>query len=171
MFRIKTVAPEAAEGMVAEIYGQFPPGVGVPHAIRMMSASPEFLARKVQDLKQWHEHETITAPMQKAMRMLISAEVQLPGCQAANATMLELGGLTAEQVATFSGPVEGWPLGEKANALVHFVVTHVTSRRPAAAGDLDRLRDLGWSDAEIFEGMAFGGMVLGVTSIVAVLKE
>jgi hypothetical protein len=171
MFRIKTVAPEAATGKIAEIYGQFPPSVGVPHAIQMMSASPDFLSRKVQDLQLWKDHKSITVPMQKALRMLISGSADMPSCRNANATMLELGGLAAEQVAAFDGPVENWPLAPRENALVHFVFEHVTQRKPAEAAVLDSLRDMGWEDSDIFEGLAFGAMVYGMIAVVAVLKK
>ncbi len=171
MFKIKTVAPEVATGQVAEIYGQFPPAVGVPHAIQMMSASPEFLARKVSDLKNWKDHKSITVPMQKAMRMLISGDADMPSCRDANAKMLELGGLAADQVSAFAGPLEGWPLAARENALVHFVVEHVTKRQAADPATITGLREMGWDDADIFEGLAFGGMVLGVVAMVAVLKK
>ena len=135
MFKIKTVAPAEATGQVAEIYAQFPAEVGVPHAIQMMSASPDFLGRKMQDLKFWQAHPTLTPVMQRAMRMLISGAAGLDSCRDANAAMLRMGGLAADQ------------------------------------SEIDRLCELGWSDAEIFEALAFGGMVLGVTSVVAVLKK
>ncbi len=168
MFKIKTVAPQEATGAIAEIYGQFPPSVGVPHAIQMMSASPDFLARKVEDLKNWQGHRSITVPMQKAMRMLISGDADMTSCRDANAAMLELSGLDAEQVKAFAGSVDQWPLAPRENELVQFVVEHVTRRQPADPATIEKLREMGWTEADIFEGLAFGGMVLGVVAMVAV---
>jgi len=171
MFKLKTIAPDEAQGQVADIYSRFPSAVGVPQAIRLMSASPDFLGRKMQDLQYWHEHATISPAMQRAMRLLISVAAGLDRCREANVAMLQLGGLTADEVAAFSGPVDTWPLGDKGNALVHFVTEHITSSQPALPARIEQLRELGWRDAEIFEGLAFGAMVHGVTTMVAVLKK
>ena len=171
MFKIKTVAPEEATGMVAEVYAKFPPEMGVPAAFQMMSASPALMAAQLKQMESWSHHETIGEQAQAALRMLIAGHNELTSCREFNGRIMQMSGLGEDQVAAFSGPVEGWPLGEKLNALVHFVATHVPTRKPAAEADLDHLRELGWSDQEIFEGMSYGGMVMGVTSVVKVLKK
>ena len=171
MFKIKTVSAEEATGQIAEVYGKFPPHMGIPAAFQMLSASPPLMAAQLQMMGFWNDHETFGDQAQTAMRMLISAHNELSACRDFNGKYLMMLGLDENQVAAFSGPVEGWPLDEKSNALIRFVVEHVTRRKPAAEEDLDYLRKLGWSDQEIFEGISYGGMVMGITSVTVVLKK
>jgi hypothetical protein len=171
MFKLKTIAPEEATGLVADAYQSFPPELGVPNAFRMMSASVRSLELRLTQMGFWKNHPTFDSLSQSAIRYLFTDGPELAGCREANSTMLAMAGLTATQIDSLRSDVSSWPLGEKNNALVHFVVRSLKDKRPADTAELDSLRDLGWSDPEIFEALDYGAMVMGTTTMVAILKK
>jgi len=171
MFKLKTIAPQEATGTVAEAYSAFPPQIGVPASFRLLSASPQRMMKRLAEMQGWSEHPTFDPLMQTTIRYLFAAGAGLPQCRQDNGTLLRLRGLDDEQMASLEGDPAGWPLGERRNALVHFVYDTLHRRRPAQVDELDRLRGAGWSDAEIFEALEYGSMVQATITLVALLKE
>jgi len=171
MFGIRTVDPADAAGKVAEIYEQFPPELGIPPTFRMLSASPALMERQWQTMQFWQANEALSRPFLVAVRYLMTGLLGLSECQAINGKLLRIIGLSAEEVEALSGDPADWPLSEPEQALLEFVVRSVPERRSASADELSRLRDLGWTEATILEALAYGGMVLGTVSCMAVLAD
>lgn len=155
---ISTVAPEQAEGKVAEIYGQIHQMMGrVPNAFQMYSSSPALLEQQMQQISYFMQHPTLSFPLLAMVRMLVSQNNDCQYCIGLNEGMLiQMAGLTVEQVAaTRRNPVDA-PLPDKDKAMLLLVLKATKTPKLVDKSDLDKLRALGWSDGDIMDAVSHG---------------
>ena len=155
---ISTVAPEHADGKVAEAYGQIQQMMGrVPNAFRIYSSSPALLEQHLQQVTYYMQHPTLSFPLLAMVRMLVSQDNDCQYCVGFNEGMLmNRAGLTLEQVAaTKRNPAEA-PLPEKEKAMLLLVLQATKSPQMVEKKDLDQLRALGWGDGDIMDAVYHG---------------
>ncbi|GBL45540.1 hypothetical protein SFMTTN_1350 [Sulfuriferula multivorans] len=155
---IQTVASDQATGKVAEIYRQIEKAFGrVPNALQMSSSSPGMLEQQWQSIGYYMNHPTLGFPLLTMVRMLVSQENHCDYCVGFNAAMLiNQCGLTPEQVAlTKQNPAQA-PLADKDKAMLLLVLKAVSTPEAVNAVDLQKLRDLGWSDGDILDAVSHG---------------
>jgi uncharacterized peroxidase-related enzyme len=164
MSLIETVPVESATGDVAAIYQQMQSALGmVPNAFRIRSASPQQLKMMFESVGYYMQHPRLSPALLACVRMLVSVDTNCVYCIDFNAGMLiNRLGWTPEQVAATKADPSAASLPDKDKAMLLFVLKAVRDSLSITAADLDALRKLGWSDADIVDGLSHGAsMVAG----------
>jgi len=161
MTLIQTVSPENATGDVAAIYEQIKERFGfIPTVMQMRSASPALLRIMLEGLSYYLEHPTLSGPLLACIRMLVSQRNRCDYCIDFNTGLLiEMFGWTADQVAATRADVSAANLDAKDKAMLGFVVNGTADPLAVQASDLDALRTLGWSDADILDALNHGAFM------------
>lgn len=161
MTLIQTVSPERATGDVAAIYEQIKKRFGfVPAVMQMRSASPALLRPMLEVQSYYMEHPTLSGPLLACIRMLVSQRNECVYCIDFNTGLLiEMFGWTADQVAATRDDISAANLDEKDKVMLGFVVKGTANPLVVQASDLDALRALGWSDADILDALNHGAFM------------
>ena len=169
---IHTVAPESAEGQVKEIYNQIENAFGsIPNALQIYSSSPALLARQWQQIGYYMQHPALGFNLLALMRMLISEVTHCEYCVGFNEAMLvNMGGLTMEQIAATKKDPHAAPLSDKDKAMLLFVLKATTAAATVNQADIAALKALGWSDGDILDGLNHGAYMLAGDTIFNTLK-
>lgn len=169
---ISTVIPEQASGKVAEVYGKIQQMTGrVPNAFQLYSSSPVLLEQQMQQIAYYMQHPTLSFPLLAMVRMLVSQHNDCQYCVGFNEGMLmQMAGLTPEQVAaTRSNPADA-PLPDKDKAMLLFVLKATKTPKIVEKSDLDQLRALGWSDGDIMDAVYHGARNVAVDIVFNAFK-
>jgi uncharacterized peroxidase-related enzyme len=149
---IKTVKPEEATGKVASIYQIFKERMGfVPNAFVIRSSSPELLQGQANALGYYWNHETLSRKLQAFIRLTTSIAYQCEYCVNMNTGMLLQSGVTLEEIEATKKNLLNAPLSEKEAGMLAFVVKVIKDSNSTTAGDIDHLRELGWTDKDILD--------------------
>jgi alkylhydroperoxidase family enzyme len=169
---IHTDTPETAEGQVKEIYDQAIKAFGsVPNALQIYSSSPALLARQWQQIGYYLQHPTLGFHLLAIMRMLISEDTHCEYCVGFNeAMLLNMGGLSMEQIAATKKNPQDAPLSDKDKAMLIFVLKATRDATSVNQGDIAALRTLGWTDGDILDGLGHGAYMLAGDTILSALK-
>ncbi len=146
---ITTTSPSAAIGAVAEMYRRQQAAWGyVPNYARVFCHRPEVMARWGQLLAE------IKRPLDKRRFELVTFaaahELRNSACALAHGTALREFFSDAQIVAIAEGRVEGL-LSAAEQAMLHFSRQVAKDAALVTAADVEALRALGHSDAEIFD--------------------
>ncbi|NTV94515.1 MAG: hypothetical protein HGA75_03760 [Thiobacillus sp.] len=172
MSLLQTVSPDAATGEVAEAYAWLSRAWGrVPNAFTLMSPSPFLLKQQVEYIGRFASHASLTPPLLACIRMLVSCQTRCDYCIDVNAGLLiNMMGWTPEQVAAAQADPAAANLPERERALLAFVLKVTREPLAVAAADLDALRALGWSDAEILEAANYGARMVAADLLLNAFK-
>lgn len=158
MALIATVAPDKANGKVAEVYSSINKVFGrVPNAMQVYSASPTLLEQQWGGMTYYLRHPALSFPLLTTIRMLVSQENKCGYCIGMNGSLLiNMAGWSVDQVnATKQNPGAA-PLAEKEKAMLQLVLKTVNERKPINKFELDALVQLGWSESDILDAVAHG---------------
>ena len=158
MFMIDYVTQEKAEGAVKDIYGSFPPEVGVPAPVLLYSASQDYLLKQMAVLKGFMDNDAYDPPLLAALRFVGASTACFGFCTDFNRNLLGKMGLKAEEIeALRTDPSQGFDPREA--ALIGFVSKAVTSPDEVVQADIDAVRGQGWTDEQIFECTAYAAQM------------
>ena len=165
MFLIDTVAPEAATGAVAEVYGMFPPHIGIPLSMQLFSASPGLMARQADTLGYYVGHDTLGHALKAAIRYVSARREGYEPCVEFNGGMLCAMGMTPADLEALMHDPASTPLEAREAALVSFV--HKVQETPESVerADVDALCALGWSQGDVFDALVHGASLAGPASV------
>ena len=164
MSLIETVPVESATGDVAAVYQRMQDAMGmVPNVLRLRSTSPFLLKQMAESLGYYMQHASLSPALLACVRMLVSVRTNCAYCIDFNAGLLiNVLGWTPEQVMATKADPGAANLPAKDKAMLLFILKAVGDALSIASADVDSLRQLGWNDAEILEGLSHGAaMVAG----------
>ena len=169
---IHTVTPEHAEGQVKEIYDQAMKALGsIPNALQMNSSSPDLLSRQWQQISYYMQHPTLGFPLLAMIRMLVSQANHCEYCVGFNEAMLiNMAHLSHEQVAATKQNPANAPLSDKDKAMLLFVLKGTKNASSIGQEDITALKQQGWSDSEILDGLSHGAYMLAGDTILSAFK-
>ncbi len=172
MASIKTQAPETATGEVADIYAQITNFFGgVPTPLRVLSANPLWLRQQVEAMGYYMSHPTLSFATLATLRMLVSMGTECAYCIDRNAAFLiERAGWTADQVAAAKTDLDKSPLSERERAMVKVAVKASKAPRTVSEADIESLRALGWSDADILDGIQHAARMVAMDILIDAFK-
>ena len=156
MFKIATVSPEDATGPIADLYGLYPDSRGIPEVVRLMTASPGFLAAYGGMMDFWKSHKTLSFHVLAAIRYLASEECQFNCCIDHNAQLLMASGMSGDELIEMKKDPRNGPFEPRENELLAFVLDAMRDKAAATPERIEKLRELGWTDPEIFEATFHG---------------
>jgi alkylhydroperoxidase family enzyme len=164
---IKTIKPEDATGELAQIYAQIKALRGtVPASSQLWSTSPELLKQQMSFIGYYIKHETLSAPLLACVRILVSGQTNCKYCVDFNSGMLvNMMGWSIEDVEELKTISKSSKLTPKENAILTFVAKSVKNNTKADEKELDALRTLGWSDADILDAVQHGARMLAIDII------
>ena len=166
MFILKTVRPEDATGKVAEAYSVFPKGFPVPEPLVLMSASPELVQLQSQVIRHFMTHSKLDAGLLSMIRYLAANEFDYPFCINLNSGLLKTaGGFSDADLEALKAHPENAPLEETQKALLLFVLKVIRTPEQVEAGEVDKLREMGWSDQDIFDAAFHGAAMIGMAKL------
>ena len=166
MFLLDHVAPENAQGNVAEAYGIFPPGFPVPAPLVMMSASPDLCALQSNAIRYFMTHERIDHGFFAILRFVLAHEYDYPFCRDLNAGLLKhAAGLTDAELASFAKNPESAPLEEEQKALLLFVLKTLRDPKSVNKRDIDALHAHGFTDQDIFDAAYHGANFVAASTL------
>ena len=169
---IQTVTPDVAEGQVKEIYSQIESAFGsVPNAMQIYSSSPALLTRQWQQIGYYMQHPSLGFNLLAMMRMLISEATHCEYCVGFNEAMLiNMGGLSSEQIAATKRNPQDAPLSDKDKTMLLFVLKATTAPSTVNQADIAALKAQDWSDGDILDGLNHGAYMLAGDTIFNAMK-
>jgi hypothetical protein len=157
MFILKHMKPEGATGKVADAYAVFPKEFPVPDPLVLMSVSPELTEIQSGIIRHYMTHEKLDVGLLAMIRLLVASEEDYQFCVNMNMGLLKMaGGMTDEELKALRKNPETAPLEEFQKALLLFVLKVVKTPEDITENDVESLRQLGWSDKDIFEASFHG---------------
>lgn len=162
MTLLNTVSVDEADGDVAKVYKQLNAALGrVPNAFRLLSPSPALLQQQFDFIGYYVRHPRLSPPLLACIRMLVSQGTSCRYCIDLNAgVLINHLGWSQEQVAAAQADPAAANLPEAEKALLLFVLKAVREPLSVDAADLDALRALGWSDADILDAANHGARMV-----------
>lgn len=166
MFILNHVKPEEATGKVAEAYAVFPPEIPVAEPMLMMSASPDLAFLQSNVIRYFRSQEKLDLGLLATIRYLVASEFDYPYCQTFNAGLLQqAGGMSAADLENMRSHPEKAPLEESQKELVLFVLKAVKTPEKVTKADVEKLRQLGWSDQNIFDATYHGAFMRTISIV------
>jgi alkylhydroperoxidase family enzyme len=155
---IQTVSPHQASGKVAQIYTQIEQRFGRIHnGFQMYSASPDLMEQLAQQNAYYLQHPTLNFALLAMIRMLVSEQNNCTYCIGFNeALLIEHCDLSPEQLAATRRDPASAPLNEKDKAMLLFVLKGTKDPKSIGSAHLDALRNFGWTDRDIIDGLFHG---------------
>ena len=162
MALIETVEPDKAEGQVKEIYEFMRENAGIiPAPLQLASASPWMLDMVWQSIQYFSQHPNLGFGLLSSIRYLVAQHYDYAFCTGFNRKMLNMQGLSDEDIDKMEkDPLEA-PLDDKDRAMVAFVVKAIKTPDAVEKQDVDGLHDLGWADSDILDALTHGTNMVG----------
>lgn len=172
MSLIQTVAPESAEGEVAEIYAQIEQAMGsVPNALRIWSASPLLLRQQWEFIRYSMQHPSLSGALLACIRLLVSHGNHCTYCVDLNTAMLInlFGWAPGEVEAMLDNPARA-KLEHHERAMLGLALKAVTHSSSVGAADIAHLREQDYSDQDILDAIAHGARMAAADLVLNALK-
>jgi len=171
MALLNLTEPGEATGRVAEIYDTMINTMGfIPNAFKVFSPSAHVLDKQFGNLGFYMRHKTLGGKLLAFIRLLVSEQEHCAYCVGMNSGILLQYGVLPESIAAIKQDPSKAPLEKNELALLLFVLKVVADSNSTTQSDVDALRSLGWTDADILEATYHGATQVGVDKIFNAFK-
>ena len=171
MSLLNLIEKDDATGRVAEIYETMIKNMGfIPNAFKVYSPSEYVLDKQFANLGHYMRHKTLGGKLLAFIRLLVSEQEQCAYCVGMNSGILLQYGVLPEMLAGIKQDPSTAPLDEKELAMLLFVLNVVKNSNGIVQEDVDKLRNLGWSDTDILEAAYHGTSQIGADKIFNAFK-
>ena len=164
---IQTYEPNEATGELKALYDEIIALRGrVGNNAKITSVSPEILRQQLEFIKYYMEHPTLSMELLAAIRVMVSSGEECEFCVDFNTGLLiNMAGWTLEQVQAMRQDMDKANLQTREKALLKLVVKAVQDSNSVTANDLDKLREMQWSDKDILDAVNHGARMLATDII------
>jgi alkylhydroperoxidase family enzyme len=171
MSLLKIFGPGKAPPEIEGVYKSFMDKVGmVPPPLLMYSVSPGIQSLQAEMFNYYRERSNLSPLLTALIRYLTAVALEMEPCIEFNAKVLTVQGLSEEQVHNIRVNPASAPLGEKDGWLLAFVIKAVQAPETVSEGYVEKLRDLGWTDTDIFDALHLSCMMVGMERMMKALK-
>ncbi|MBK7028747.1 MAG: hypothetical protein IPH45_05885 [Bacteroidales bacterium] len=171
MALIQLIDKEEASGRVAEIYESMLNTMGfIPNAFKVFSPSAHVLENQYKNLGYFMRHKSLGGKLLAFIRYLVSEQEQCKYCVGMNSGILLQYGVLPDDLAAIRENPSLAPLEQKELQLLLFVLKVIRNSNSIVQEDVDALKELGWSDADIVEATYHGTTQVGVDKIFNAFK-
>lgn len=170
---IQTIKPEDATGELAELYGNITAMRGrVSNSAQIFSASPELIKQQMSFIEYYMlKQKSLSMPLLASIRMLISDKNSCSYCVDMNTSILiNMLGWTPKEVEAMRADPQNAKLDANEKAMLLFVLKAVRTPHDVNAHDVQKLRDLGYSDGEILDATNHGARMSAIDIIFDAFK-
>lgn len=162
---------DEATGTVADIYKSMIDAMGrVPNAFKMYSVSEELLAKQYEGLVYFMAKSGLSGKLLAFIRLLVSHYEQCEYCIGVNTGILMQYGVLPDQIAGIREDPSTAPLPENELRLLIFVLKAVNSPASIDENSLLPLRNVGWTDKQIFDATFHGAMQVASDKLLVAFK-
>ena len=171
MALIQTVSPENAEGDVKEIYDTLQKNIGmIPAPMQLTSASPWWMKIMWQSVQYYTQHPNLSFALLSTIRYLVAQQYNYVFCTGFNKNFLMMQGMSEDDIQkVVEDPLQA-PLEDKERAMLAFVMKAIKTPDAVAEEDMKQLRDLGWTDTDIFDALTHGTNMIGSSILMKAFK-
>lgn len=149
---INPESPSAEKEKVDAILQSVEDGFGfIPDGLTLYGISPPLLETFTGTFGYFMGHDELTPELFTMIRYLVSSEVNCSYCIDFNGGLLIDMGKTAEQLQATRENIDHAPLSELESALLKISIASVNDPVAVTQDDLQKARDLGASDRNIFD--------------------
>ncbi len=171
MTLLRLVEKEEASGRVAEIYETMINTMGfIPNAFKVFSPSEYVLDKQFGNMDYYMRHKTLGGKLLAFIRLLVSEHEHCKYCIGANSGILLQYGVLPEALALIKQDPSKAPLTEKELGMLLFVLKMIKDSNSIQQEDVDKLKTLGWKDADIMDATYHGATQAGVDKIFNAFK-
>jgi len=171
MALIKTIEREEATGKIASVYELMMKNMGfIPQAFKVFSSSEHLFEMMFNNISYSVKQKRFSGKMNAFVRLFVSVEEECKYCVGTNTGILWQYGVLPEQIEEIKKDITKVPLEEKEKQLFFFILKVVKDSNSVEQADVDKLRELGWTDQDILEGAFNGAMSAGVDKIFNAFK-
>ena len=171
MSLLKTVKPGEATGDVKALYTEMIERTGrVPKPVELASVSPFFFQTLMKTIAYYSGHPNLNFPLLVLIRMLSSKTCSNTICFNFNRQVLKKQGLTDTEIENILKDPKAAELSEKDEAILLFVLKAVNDPDIVDKTDIDKLHDLGWSDADIYDAVTTGVNMVALNKMMRIFK-
>ncbi|WP_024953513.1 carboxymuconolactone decarboxylase family protein [Sulfurospirillum arcachonense] len=169
---INTIQPENATGELAEIYTQIKAMRGrVANTALLFSSSPSLLKQQMSFIGHYLNHDTLSMALLACIRTLVSDKNNCSYCVDFNSSMLiNMLNWSPKDVEVMRANPSDAKLDEKEKAMLLFVLKAVRTPHDVEASDVQILRDLDYSDADILDATNHGARMSAIDIIFDAFK-
>jgi uncharacterized peroxidase-related enzyme len=168
---LNLIEKDQATGRVAEIYESMVGTMGfIPNAFKVFSPSSYVLDKQYANLGYYMRHKTLGGKLLAFIRLLVSVQEHCTYCVGMNSGILLQYGVLPEMIAEIKLDPSKAPLEANELAMLQFVLNVVKDSNAIVQEDVDKLRNLGWSDADILEAAYHGASQVGADKIFNAFK-
>src|SRR5271170_6585152 len=148
MSRFTQIAPETATGITKELLDAVKSKLGiVPNMVREMANSPAALNAYLQ-FSGALAAGSLSAKSREQIALAVGQVNKCDYCVSAHSALGRMAGLTPDQILESR---QGTAVDGKTDALLHFTRRLVETRGLVSDGDVDTMRQAGFTDGEIAE--------------------
>jgi alkylhydroperoxidase family enzyme len=171
MALIQTVSPENAEGDVKEIYDTMQKNIGmIPAPMQLTSASPWWMKIMWQSVQYYTQHPNLSFALLSTIRYLVAQQYNYVFCTGFNKNFLMMQGMSEDDIQkVVEDPLQA-PLEDRERAMLAFVMKAIKTPDAVAEEDMKQLRDLGWTDTDIFDALTHGTNMIGSSILMKAFK-
>ena len=159
---IKTIPPQEAVGELAQLYEMITSMRGrVGNNAKLFSMSPELLRQQMDFIKFYKDHPTLSVSLLASIRVLVSSKENCDFCIDYNTAMLiNMAGWSFEQVQAMRQDINSANLPTREIAMLHVAIKAIRNAHEVDADDLDKLREMEWSDKDIIDAINHAARML-----------
>ncbi len=161
MFLLKYATPENATGRVKDIYDLFPPEMGPPVPLQLISASPGFMSGQMEIMQYFTDHKTLSFHLLAAIRYMAADACDYDYCIEFNRNVLVASGASEAEVSAIVNDPDNAPLEEVEKAMLKFVSKAIKTPELVGSEDVEALHAWGWHDPDILDAVAHGAFMRG----------
>jgi hypothetical protein len=171
MTLLKTVAPEDAQGEVENAYAFFvKSGMPVPKPLEMVSVSPELIRLQSEMLDYYMKHPSLGFALLTSIRFMVARRYNFKFCTNFNMNFLKMQGMQDTQLEQMVADPQTAPLEERERAMLLFVLKALDTPDDITGEEMDALRELGWTDRDIFDAVFHGANMIGSSFMMKAFK-
>ena len=171
MALIQTLEPEKAGGQAKEIYDFMEENACIiPAPLQLASASPWLLDMYWQSIQHFSQHPNLGFGLLSSIRYLVAQQYDYAFCTGFNRKMLNMQGLTDEDIKKMEKDPLQAPLDDKDRAMVAFVIKAIKTPDAVEKQNVDQLHDLGWMDSDIMDAMAHATNMIASSILMKTFK-
>lgn len=161
---LSIVPTDKAEGDVKKQYDFFLERAGVvPKPFQMLSVSPELMGIQAQAVAYFMGHPTLSFGLLSCIRYLVAKKHDFEFCTDFNKKMLQMQGVTEDDLAVVEKDPASMPLEDNERALLAFVIKAIDDPNSTTAAEMESLHQHGWTDRDIFDAVSHGANMVATS--------
>lgn len=153
--RLPVVTEHEASGETAQIYDIIRASFGigfVPEVIQLLGSRPQYLQILWDAYQSVFDNGVLAREVKELIAAFVATEAGCQYCAGAHSILAQMTGASPQIVAaTQARSLDDMPVDDKLRALMQFVSQIDQAADRITDDDLERLRERGWSDAELVE--------------------